>query len=441
MADSASPASLLQIPLADLDPPRRSVRADPGDDGIESLAESIRDCGILTPLIIDPLPGGRWAVISGERRRRAAVRAGLETVPAIPLAGRAAEIHPVDLCLADNHHRLPLNPIDLAEALDARRRDGVPDRDLARSIGRSPSSLSNLLRLLQLPDEARAHVREGRLSETQARAILAAPAEFRRDLADAAVADDFSVRDIQAAAHDLIDRAGPPPRRLAQRAQRAADAFVETIGIEHYRINGPRGLAGGSITIYFSSPDELDQITSRIAQTASRPAPIHDPADDPAHDFAGDPADGEPHSRTTSETADPIDPPVEADIEEPEEDTGEDLEENPEPPPRPPIPHDDGPETESYLRAAGDGFPEELIPPAGWAIHLAFRFGSTEIWWQPGPDAQDQGAEPQMVGIGPPKLIYPGAGSDPKPRKIPPGYFSRESFRIAPPEARPPPIA
>lgn len=433
MADSASPAPLLQIPLADLDPPRRSVRADPADDGIESLAESIRDAGILTPLIIDPLPGGRWAVISGERRRRAAIRAGLETVPAIPLAGRAAEIHPVDLCLADNHHRLPLNPIELAEALDARRRDGVPDRDLARSIGRSPSALSNLLRLLQLPDEARAHVRECRLSETQARAILAAPAEFRRDLADAAVADDFSVRDIQAAAHDLIDRAGPPPRRLAQRAQRAADAFVETIGIEHYRINGPRGLTGGSITIYFSNPDELDQITSRIAQSTGRPVSSNDPVNDPTDD--------ESPSGAAGETADPIAPSAEADIEEPEEDTEEDLEENPESSPRPPIPHDDGPETESYLRAAGDDFPEELIPPAGWAIHLAFRFGSTEIWWQPGPDAQDQGAEPQMVGIGPPKLIYPGAGSDPKPRKIPPGYFSRESFRIAPPEIRPPPIA
>ena len=439
MPDAESPAPLLQIPLADL-APRRSVRADPADDGIEALAESIRDAGILTPLIIAPLPDGRWAVISGERRRRAAIRAGLETVPAIPLAGRAAEIHPVDLCLADNQHRLPLNPIDLAEALDARRRDGVPDRELARSIGRSPSALSNLLRLLQLPDEARAHVREGRLSETQARAILAAPAEFRRDLADAAVADDFSVRDIQAAAHDLIDRAGPPPRRLAQRAQRAVAAFAETIGIEHYRVNGPRGLAGGSITIYFSNPDELDQITSRIAQSTGRPAPINTPVDD----FA----DAETPSGAaveTTETADPIAPPAEADIEEPEEDTGEDLEEdleeNPESPQRPPILHDDGPETESYLRAAGDDFPEELIPPAGWAIHLAFRFGSTEIWWQPGPDAQDQGAEPQMVGLGPPKLIYPGTGYDPGPLPIPPGYFSRENFGIAPPEARPPPIA
>ena len=426
-------ASLLQIPLADLDPPSRAVRADPREDGIEALAESIRDAGILNPLIIDPLPDGRWAVISGERRRRAALRIGLETVPAIPLAGRAAEIHPVDLCLADNQHREPLNPIDLAEALDARRRDGLPDHELARSIGRSPSSFSNLLRLLQLPDEARDHVRRGRLSETQARAILAAPAEFRRDLADAAVADDFSVREIQAAARELIDRAGPPPRRLAQRAQRSVAAFAETIGIEHYRVNGPRGLAGGSITIYFSSPDELDQITSRVAHATGRPAPAGSRADD----FTDD----EPPPSTASETADPIAlptaQPVQADIEEPGEDPAEEPEPaQDEPTPRPPIPHNGDYETDAYLRDAGNEFPEELIPPEGWALYLGFRFGSTEIWWEPSPDAQAQGAERQMVGIGPPKFIRPG--KDPMP--IPPDYFSRESFRIAPPEARPPPI-
>ena len=420
-------AALLQIPLTRLDQPQRPLRAPTEDPDLQQLADSIRTCGILNPLIVDLLPGGQYAVVSGERRRQAAIRAGLDSVPAVLRAGTAADLHPVDLCLADNQHRRRLNPIDLAEALDARRRDGVPDRELAIAIGRSPSAFSNLLRLLQLPDDVQEQVRQGLLSESQVRAILAAPAEFRRGLADAAVSDDLSVRQIQAAVHEFIDRQGPPPRTLAPRAQHAVDSFARAIGIENYRVNGPRGLSGGSITIYFSDPGELDQITARVARATGRPLPTAP---------AGDGTPASPISRAV----DPIAPVAEEIDEYPVEDSVEDPDlDEPSQPSRPVPLHDGDFETEFYLRAAADAFPDELFPPPGWCISLRFRFGSTEIWWEPGPDRQAEGAERCLIGRGPPKYIFPGAESDGKPLEVPPDYFSREKFSIAPPEARPPP--
>jgi ParB family chromosome partitioning protein len=183
------PAQILPNP----DQPRR--RFDP--ESISALAESLRSAGVVQPLIVRPLSDGRFEIIAGERRWRAATEAGLETVPV--LLRDEAEPQRLQTALIENVAREQLNAVDEARACATLVEDlGLSKEELGKRLGRSRSALSNLIRILDLPDEALALIEKGELSEGHGRAILIAKsADARRALARDAARNGWSVRETE----------------------------------------------------------------------------------------------------------------------------------------------------------------------------------------------------------------------------------------------------
>jgi len=183
------------------DQPRTSF--DPAS--ITSLAASIADAGMVQPLIVRPLGDGRYELTAGERRWRAAREAGIQTVPAI--IRDEAEAERLQTALIENMAREDLNPVDEARACAALVEDlGLSKEELARRVGGSRSAISNLIRLLDLPDEALELLASGELSEGHGRALLMARGnDARRRLAKEAVAHGWSVRETERRAKESGD--------------------------------------------------------------------------------------------------------------------------------------------------------------------------------------------------------------------------------------------
>lgn len=224
-AGEAPEGALREVPVGSIVPnpaqPRR--RFDP--ESITALAESLSSAGVIQPLIARALPDGRYELIAGERRWRAAREAGLGTVPVV-LRDDDEGLR-MQIALIENVAREQLNPVDEARACAALVEDlGLTKEELGRRIGRSRASISNLVRLLDLPDDALSLLADGSLSEGHGRALLIAKsADDRSRLARAAAAEGWSVRETER-------RAGEPGRggRKEAPARRDADreAMIET---------------------------------------------------------------------------------------------------------------------------------------------------------------------------------------------------------------------
>jgi len=211
----------------------RQPRTRFGTDSIKTLAASLADAGVVQPLIVRPLREGRYELIAGERRWRAAREAGLQTVPAI--VRDEGEAERLQTALIENMAREDLNPVDEARACAALVEDlGLKKKELARRLGRSRPSISNLIRLLDLPDEVLDLLAAGELSEGHGRAILQAPDnEARRALAREAAARDWSVRETERRAKEANAPKGfkvvPHPDQEAAMV-RAEEALEEALG-------------------------------------------------------------------------------------------------------------------------------------------------------------------------------------------------------------------
>ncbi|HSD77017.1 MAG TPA: ParB/RepB/Spo0J family partition protein, partial [Solirubrobacteraceae bacterium] len=164
------------------------------EEALEALAGSLRERGVLQPVLVRPRAGGRYELVAGERRWRAARRAGLETIPA--LVQERDDADSLEAALVENMAREDLNPVEEARAVDALVEElGLTREEVGRRVGRSRVAVSNLLRLLELPDDVLALLEEGRLSEGHGRALLLAGDHARRrELARAAVREGWSVR-------------------------------------------------------------------------------------------------------------------------------------------------------------------------------------------------------------------------------------------------------
>jgi ParB family chromosome partitioning protein len=185
----------LPVQMIRRNPDQPRTRFSP--DSIKTLAASLAEAGVVQPLIVRPLPDGRFELIAGERRWRAAREAGLQTVPAI--VRDEDEAQRLQTALIENMAREDLNPVDEARACAALVEDlGVTKEELSRRLGRSRPSISNLIRLLDLPEEALELIEAGDLSEGHGRALLQAQGhDARRELARRAVARGWSVRETE----------------------------------------------------------------------------------------------------------------------------------------------------------------------------------------------------------------------------------------------------
>ena len=230
-----------EIPVDLIAPNPRQPRRHFDEATLAGLAESIRHQGILQPVLVRPVVGGRYEIVAGERRWRAAGLAGLESLPALVHARDDAQS--LEVALVENMAREDLNPVEEARACAALVEElGLTREEVGRRVGRSRVAVSNLLRLLDLPDEVLEALEHGELTEGHGRALLLADDhDARRRLARDAVREGWSVRTTEARA-----RAAASAPRRAVHHRRAARGLhpdqVEAIG----RISDALGAALGS---------------------------------------------------------------------------------------------------------------------------------------------------------------------------------------------------
>jgi ParB family chromosome partitioning protein len=207
LAEDAGELRELPIELIKANPNQPRTKIDV--EALAGLASSIETNGIVQPLLVRPLPDGSYELIAGERRWRAAQAAGLAKVPAVVRDQELGER--LQVALIENMVREDLNPVDEARACAALVDDlGLTKEDLARRVGRSRPAVSNLIRLLDLPDEALKMLESGELSEGHGRALLAADGnDVRRRLAQAAADGGWSVRETE----NRVKLAGQPKKK------------------------------------------------------------------------------------------------------------------------------------------------------------------------------------------------------------------------------------
>jgi ParB family transcriptional regulator, chromosome partitioning protein len=203
---SAGGPELRELDVTEIEPNPDQPRAKFDAGALDALAGSIGSVGLLQPLIVRPIEDGRYELVAGERRWRAAQKAGIDRVPAV--IRTSPEDQRLQAALIENMVREDLNPVEEARACASLVEDlGISKEELARRVGRSRAAISNLIRLLDLPDPVLALLERGDLTEGHGRAILQVADQDRRArLAKEAAAEGWSVRDTER-------RAGTGPRR------------------------------------------------------------------------------------------------------------------------------------------------------------------------------------------------------------------------------------
>jgi ParB family chromosome partitioning protein len=221
---------LRELPVETIKPNPNQPRTKIDPEALSGLASSIEANGVVQPLLVHPLPDGSYELIAGERRWRAAQKAGLAKVPAIVRDQERAER--LQVAVIENMVREDLNPVDEARACAALVNElGLSREELARRVGRSRPAVSNLIRLLDLPDEALALLESGELSEGHGKALLGAEGnDVRRRLARDAARAGWSVRETE----NRVRLAGQPKRSGRARARLSAEeeATVQQVADE-----------------------------------------------------------------------------------------------------------------------------------------------------------------------------------------------------------------
>jgi ParB family transcriptional regulator, chromosome partitioning protein len=212
VAPRDEPEELRQIPTEMITPNPNQPRQSFDEAALAALADSIKVRGVLQPVLVRPLPGGTYELIAGERRWRAAQLAELELLPAV--VRHHEDAASLEMALIENMVREDLNPIEEAKACAALTEElGLSREEVGQRVGRSRVAVSNLIRLLDLPDEALESIQAGDLTEGHGRALLTAPDHAdRRRLARAAVDGGWSVRELEQRARGTRGDAAAPAR-------------------------------------------------------------------------------------------------------------------------------------------------------------------------------------------------------------------------------------
>jgi ParB family transcriptional regulator, chromosome partitioning protein len=264
---------LRRVPVDLIEPNPHQPRRSFDEEALTALAASLGARGVLQPVLVRPLAGGRYELIAGERRWRAARLAGLEEIPA--LVRHHDDAASLELAVIENMAREDLNPIEEARACAALVDElGLTREEIGRRVGRSRVAVSNLIRLLDLPDEALDLLERGELSEGHGRAVLMAhDHDARRRLARDAAAAGWSVRQLEDRARAANE--GPPARRerasgplhpdQAEAVEQIAGAFASALGTE-VRV-APHG-DGYRVQLTFDSLDDALALIRRLGVRA-----------------------------------------------------------------------------------------------------------------------------------------------------------------------------
>lgn len=272
-------SGLVTVALSELHPNPRQPRERFAEDSLRELAHSLREVGMLQPIVARPLPGGGYQIVAGERRFRAARLAGMHEVPVVVRHTEDAQL--LTEALVENVHRADLDPIEEALAYRQLLDDfGLTHDALATKLGKSRSAISNSMRLLALPDTVQRLVTDGALSAGHARAILGlAEPDDQERLATQVVAEGLSVR----ATEELV-------RTISERHARSADAAMDDLASAARRRSTTRfahveqrlvdalatkveikgSLKRGRVVIEFAGAEDLERLLEILGRGSGR---------------------------------------------------------------------------------------------------------------------------------------------------------------------------
>ena len=270
VTEDAAPvgAGFTMIPIDKIVPNPGQPRRRFDDAALEALAISIQESGLLQPVVVRPVDNGTYELIAGERRWQASKRAGIAALPAV-IREADARVR-LELALVENVVREDLNPMELARGVAALVEDfGRTHESVATTLGRSRPAISNLLRLLELPESVTALVEDGSLSEGHARAVLMADgAKARRLLAERAVKEGLSVRQVEAMARAVPSGGG----RLSQDSVTppSTDVAMDVLyGMFEVPVRVRPSAKGPIVELRFPSDDALMAAMERIRASES----------------------------------------------------------------------------------------------------------------------------------------------------------------------------
>jgi ParB family chromosome partitioning protein len=267
-------ATAQELPVDQLQPNRRQPRQDFDEEALEGLAASIRAQGVVQPIIVTPTAKDEYTIIAGERRWRAARRAGLERVPVV-VREVVDDRQLLELALVENLQRSDLNPIEEALAYEALREDfDLSQEEIASRVGKARPTVANALRLLNLDRRVQDLVREGALSAGQARPLLAlGPGDAQARLAGSAVEKGLTARALEEIVARTAD--GETSPQSSAKATETRNVHDEAAADKLTRkwqtkVEIRRRRGGGTVRIHFHSEEELMGIFERLMAAKGR---------------------------------------------------------------------------------------------------------------------------------------------------------------------------
>ncbi|MEZ4570319.1 MAG: ParB/RepB/Spo0J family partition protein [Thermomicrobiales bacterium] len=268
-SETTKDQGVTSVPIDSLEPNPLQPRSEWDDDKLEELSVSIREHGVIQPLIVTRGIGRKpYQIVAGERRWRAARKAGMKDVPV--LIRDISSMQALEIALVENVQRADLNPIE--EALAFRQlvsEFGLTQEKVAERVGKSRSAIANTLRLLDAPEEIRAAVLQAVISAGHARALLAAEtSELMLELFHHVVDSDLNVRQTERLVASRNDR-GTPAEKPAKPELSPDERAVQHRLQQHLgtKVDLRRGASGGQIVIHFYSDEELNGILGRIGNS------------------------------------------------------------------------------------------------------------------------------------------------------------------------------
>ncbi len=241
--------------------PRRDIQPE----ALQELADSIKEQGVIQPIVIRPVAGGRYEIVAGERRWRATQLAGLQEIPAV--VREMPDKTALSVAIIENIQREDLNPLEEAVALDRLLNEfDLTHQLVADAVGRSRASVSNLLRLLELDDELKRYLTEGKLGMGHARALLALSTSSQKQAGREVISKQLSVRQTESLVRRLQDQKEKPAKSKITHKDpnviHLEEKLAEQLGAKVALNHSPKGK--GTMIIHFNSLDELDGILEHI---------------------------------------------------------------------------------------------------------------------------------------------------------------------------------
>ncbi|CAN5729873.1 ParB/RepB/Spo0J family partition protein [soil metagenome] len=275
-ADPVAGPGLIDLAVGEIEPNPHQPRSQFDEDALASLAASIRELGVLQPVLVRPVDG-RYELIAGERRWRAARRAGLDRIPAVIRA--IDDSTSLEQAVVENLHRQDLNPLEEAGAYQQLVEDfGLTQEEIARRVGRSRSSVANILRLFQLPTSVQRMVRDGQLTAGHARGMLGRPDRaFQEALARRAVEQSLTVRDVEEAVRERQSGEGSSGGKAAKApadpGRTRPPGILELEGLLSDRLDTrvlvSMGAKRGKVVIDFATVEDLERIYRLITDPST----------------------------------------------------------------------------------------------------------------------------------------------------------------------------